>query len=325
MDIHLPLLAAFAAISGIGVYSAAVALGFRHGIDWDHIAAITDITSATAGTVDEEEGWLMGEPGLQLTDESHHLTHDGHEHSHGGIQHEHSAGGRTNEPMPVEQKRGGGVATAVAPVSIGTIEISRDHLASFWLGTLYALGHGSVVFALGMIAILAAEVLPDWVDPLMERIVGVTLIFLSIYLFFSVYQYFRGGQEFRIRSRWMLVFAGVANAWSWIRSHFGEHEHRHVMPSQYNGRTAFAIGMIHGVGAETGTQALIIATAVGATSKSIAVLTLLFFLVGLLISNSFVTLMTTVGFVSARRRQMIYVAAGLVAAVFSLLVGASSS
>jgi high-affinity nickel-transport protein len=321
MDLQMPLFAVFAAISGIGVYSAAVALGFRHGIDWDHIAAITDITSATAGTVDEEESWLMGEPGVQLTDESHHLSHDGHEHSHGGVRHEHSAGGGASQSTAVEGSRGGGVVTAAPPVSIGTIEISRDHVASFWLGTLYALGHGSVVFALGMIAILAAEILPDWVDPVMERIVGVTLIFLSAYLFFSVYQYFRGGREFRIRSRWMIVFAGVANAWSWIRSHFGEHEHRHVMPQQYSGRTAFAIGMIHGVGAETGTQALIIATAVGATSKSIAVLTLLFFLVGLLISNSFVTLMTTVGFVSARRRQLIYVGAGLVAAVFSLLVG----
>src|SRR5689334_17283929 len=139
---HLPFLAVFAAISGIGVYSAAVALGFRHGIDWDHIAAITDITSATAGTVDEDESWLMGEPGLQITDESHHLSHDGHEHSHGGVRHEHSAGGRAPEPTPA---RRGAVATAAAPVSIGAIEVSRDHMASFWLGTLYALGHGSVV------------------------------------------------------------------------------------------------------------------------------------------------------------------------------------
>ena len=57
--------------------------------------------------------------------------------------------------------------------------------------------------------------------------------------------------------------------------------------------------MIHGVGAETGTQALVIATAVGATSKTTGVLALMAFVVGLLISNSFVTLASTFGFVSA--------------------------
>src|SRR4030067_1151611 len=56
----------------IGVFAAALALGIRHGIDWDHIAAITDITSTTAASQDPEEKWLVREPGLMLTDESHH-------------------------------------------------------------------------------------------------------------------------------------------------------------------------------------------------------------------------------------------------------------
>ena len=34
--------------AGIGVLATGLALGIRHGIDWDHIAAITDITSTTA-------------------------------------------------------------------------------------------------------------------------------------------------------------------------------------------------------------------------------------------------------------------------------------
>src|SRR5688500_17733097 len=68
---------------GVGIYTAAIALGIRHGIDWDHIAAITDITSATASVSDPEETWLIGEPGLQITDESHrehHGPHHDHEH-----------------------------------------------------------------------------------------------------------------------------------------------------------------------------------------------------------------------------------------------------
>ena len=31
---------------GVGVLVSAFLFGFRHGIDWDHIAAITDITSS---------------------------------------------------------------------------------------------------------------------------------------------------------------------------------------------------------------------------------------------------------------------------------------
>src|SRR5687767_12511709 len=89
----------FAAVGGgIGIYATAVALGTRHGIDWDHIAAITDITSAGAVT-DEEESWLLAEPGLQLSDESHHLEHghegeiDEHDHAHAhGHSHDHGDG-----------------------------------------------------------------------------------------------------------------------------------------------------------------------------------------------------------------------------------------
>ena len=44
----------------------------------------------------------------------------------------------------------------------------------------------------------------------MGRIVGVTLIVLGVYVFESL---IRHGREFRMRSRWMLVFAGVRSAW----------------------------------------------------------------------------------------------------------------
>jgi high-affinity nickel permease len=306
---------------GIGVYAAALALGIRHGIDWDHIAAITDITSASAAVSDEQESWLLGEPGFSLTDESHHSVHGHQEHG----EHE------QEQPQPAlvsgqTMASGGSVATATMvrqrpTIEVFTRKIAPAHRESLWLGSLYAIGHGTVVVILGVIAILAAEVLPDWIDPVMEKLVGVTLIFLAAYLFYSIYRYYRGGGEFRLRSRWMLVFAGVSNAWHWIRSRVGHHEHAHVTPRQYSARTAYGIGLIHGIGAETGTQALIIATAVGATSQGVAVAALLFFVVGLLISNTAVTVASTYGFVSATKRQAVYVAVGLVAAVFSLVLG----
>ena len=179
-----------------------------------------------------------------------------------------------------------------------------------------------VVF-LGLLAILAREILPDWIDPVMERVVGATLIFLAVYLFYSVYRFFRSGDEFRIRSRWMLIFAGFRNVFGRMRAAVrGEEFHSRPGSDQYGVRTAYTVGLIHGIGAETGTQVLIIGTAVGAESKPMAVATLFAFVFGLLISNSIVTLMSTAGFVSARRRQLVYVAAGLVAAVFSLVIGA---
>ena len=46
---------ATAATSGIALLATALALGLRHGIDWDHIAAIADITSTTAATEAAEE------------------------------------------------------------------------------------------------------------------------------------------------------------------------------------------------------------------------------------------------------------------------------
>jgi high-affinity nickel-transport protein len=100
-----------------------------------------------------------------------------------------------------------------------------------------------------------------------------------------------------------------------------EHAHHHATDRQYGSGTAYGIGLIHGVGAETGTQVLIIGAAVGAGSKGMSVATLLVFVLGLLISNSIVTIASTTGFISAQRRQIVYVAVGVVAAVFSLVVG----
>jgi hypothetical protein len=322
MHLELPGLVILASgLSGVGVYAAAAALGFRHGIDWDHIAAITDITSTTAA-VDEDESWLIAEPGVMFTDERHHEVHgphDGHDHdgspgdAEGGEEpHSHGAHGTT-------------AATTVSSVAVAAPAPRRrlqQQRRALLFGSLYALGHGSIVVVLGLAAIVAAQFLPSWVDPVLERVVGVTLIFLSMYLFYSIYRFFRGGGDFRLRSRWMLVFAGVSNAWHWVRSRAGPHEHVHVHSSNtYGARTAFGIGVIHGIGAETGTQALVIATAVGATSKTTGVLALVAFVLGLLMSNSLVTVASTFGFVSAQRRQAIYIAVGFVAATFSLIVG----
>ena len=130
----------------------------------------------------------------------------------------------------------------------------------------------------------------------MARIVGVTLMALGAWVLYSVYRYARAGETFRIRSRWMLVFDGVRYAWRRLQARI--HGHEHVEPlemSSYGTRTAFGVGMIHGIGAETGTQVLLIAAVGGAASAGLGVPMLFAFVIGLLMSNFAIVLLSSVG------------------------------
>jgi hypothetical protein len=89
----------------------------------------------------------------------------------------------------------------------------------------------------------------------------------------------------------------------------------------YGPRTAFAVGMIHGIGAETGSQVLLIAAVGGAASAGLGVPMMLAFIVGLLISNSLIVLLISTGFVASQLRQRIYLVVGIVAGAFSLAIG----
>jgi len=263
----------------LGLLVAAFWFGFRHGIDWDHIAAITDITSS-----------------------------------------------------------------------------QEDRRQAMVFGTLYALGHALVVLSLGGLAIVAGENLPSGVDNVMTRIVGVTLLLLGGYVFYSL---IRHGRDFRLRSRWMLVFTGVRRAARWARRraaerpngtqpqpaggvtvaeaadapswHHGHHgrpgHHHHSQPEpddtfmNYGRGTAFAVGMIHGVGAETPTQVLIFLSAAGAGGASAGIIVLVAFIVGLLSSNSLITFGSAMGYLSASKNFPLYATVAVLTGVFSLVIG----
>jgi hypothetical protein len=288
--------------AGIGVLLTGLALGIRHGVDWDHIAAITDITSTTAAAGAAEAAHV----------EQHRAVHGDH-HGHGGalekLAHDAGPGAAT-------------LAPAVRGAPTVPARLGREQVEAIQLGTLYALGHGVVVIALGVAAIMFGAILPDWLDPIMGRVVGVTLIVLGVWVLYSVYRYARAGESFRLRSRWMLVFDGVRYAWRRFAARL--HGHEHVEPlemSSYGPKTAFGVGMIHGIGAETGSQALLIAAVGGAASAGLGVPMLLAFVVGLLISNFVIVLFSSVGFVASQTRERIYVVVGAIAAVFSLVLG----
>ncbi len=287
----------------IGLITTALVLGIRHGFDWDHLAAITDVTSTTA-TADAAE--LEHEAIHEHTAE-HDLAH---EHEHGGraeiVAHEAPADAadhphRHDPPAP---------------------RFLNEQRRALLLGSMYALGHASVVALLGTLALLFGAVLPEWVDDVMGPVVGATLLFLGVWVFVSLYQYARHGREFRLRSRWMLVFDSARYAWRRFQARLHGHEHVDPMEmSSYGVRTAYGVGLIHGIGAETGTQVLLIAAIGGASSQGLGFPMMLAFIVGLLISNSIVVLLTATGFIASRFRQRLYVVIGVVAGTFSIVIG----
>lgn len=271
----------------LGLLLTTLVLGLRHGIDWDHIAAITDIS--------------------------------------------------------------------------GSQESSRRGM---WLSTVYAFGHASVVFVLGILAIGFAEQIPDGVDAAMERVVGATLVLLGIYVLVALA---RNGRDFRMQSRWMLVFRAIRRTTRWLRSRLrradveivhehphavGEHHdnrsadagvpaqrqavatrtghrhlHRHAAPMPddpfmtYGNATAFGVGMIHGVGAETPTQVMLFLAAAGVGGVGSGVVLLVVFLAGLLVSNTGIAVVSSFGFLRAGRNFLVYAVVSVLAGLLSLVVG----
>jgi hypothetical protein len=327
----------------IGLIITALTLGFRHGFDWDHLAAITDVTSTTTTA--------------EAAESDHEAVHErasaaaqAHAHAHGGpdelATHETQPDG-SSHPHPQEAPR-----------------FLSEQRRALLLGSMYALGHAFVVAVLGTLALLFGAVLPDWVDDVMGPVVGATLLFLGIWVFVSLYQYARHGHEFRLRSRWMLVFSGVRRGTRWVRRrfgtgtsgagtavatldppnqgdpsdldaamwHHGHHgrpgHHHHVRPEHdddafmnYGRATAFGVGMIHGIGAETPTQVLIFLSAAGAGGRGAGILVLLAVIVGLLSSNSLITLGSAMGFLKASTNFPLYATVAVVTGVFSLVIG----
>jgi hypothetical protein len=271
-------------LSLFSLLSLGFTLGLRHGIDWDHIAAITDITGSVV---------ILDEPNVALAvpwsnSESNTYTTE-----------------QRSEPLTIDR-------------SAIRRKVRREFREGFFLATMYAWGHALLVVTLGLMALWLGAILPDWLDPIMERCVGVTLIVLGGWILYSIC---RDGRAFQPQSRWMLIFSVVGRIWKTLKSKITQQPIEHSHSLQYGAKTAFGVGLIHGVGAETGSQAVLLAAAAGVTTKFQASLLLLTFTIGLLLSNSLVAAFSLTGLVSAGTRRTVYVGLGAFASLFSLLVG----
>ena len=247
-------------------------LGLRHGADWDHLAAITDITGA---------------------------------------------------------------------------ELERRRAAL--LALLYALGHGAAVMVLGVLAITAGERLPDWIDPVMERVVGVTLLVLAIVLVSGLrrdnapvsrgmllFQVMTSARERLRRTRRVVVEHQHGHAHDASHAHdhppsdptesalLTTHRHRHlhaVDVSRYSVGAALTVGLLHGVGAETGTQAVVIVGAAGAASTPVAVAVLGAFVAGIVATTAILSVGAAFGWKALSRDSRALRVLTLVTAVMSAAVG----
>lgn len=289
----------------LGLLLTALVLGLRHGIDWDHLAAIADITS-TSGSAQAAE----------LEHEGEHGQPERHQHVHGGAAEIETHGAQPGMHVAHDPPR---LLEPATPSRL--LQLERRPVV---LGTLYALGHASVVAVLGATVLIIGARLPDWVDPIMARVVGLTLVVLGVWVFVSLYNYARHGTAFHLRSRWMLAFDLSRHGWRRFQAWL--HGHEHVEPlemSSYGPRTAFGVGVIHGVGAETATQVLLIAAIGGAGSIGLGLPMMFAFIIGLVVSNTLIVVISASGFLASQARQRVYVVVGALAGTFSLVVGAA--
>lgn len=229
----------------IGLIFLALLFGFRHGIDWDHIAAITDLVG---GEGDKKKGLIL----------------------------------------------------------------------SFW----YAFGHEVVIVVLGGMAVLVGLSIPDWVDAVMERVVGLTLILLAIFMLSFLYRN-RKQKEFIMVSRWRILFIGFYNVFARITGRFlGNHRMFDSTIRLDVSRTgAFAIGIAHGIGAETPTQLLLFTTVASIGSPYYGFLTVFAFVIGLFVSHTLLALVSLMGFKRSLKNKWVFQGVALATSVYSLGIG----
>ena len=193
----------------LALMSASV-LGFRHGFDYDHIAAISDITS-----------------------------------------------------------------------------VQKSPRRAMKLGLLYALGHAATVALLGSAVILFRVSLPHGIDRFAELLVGITLIVLGSYVVGCIAL----GKHSHARQSRILLLLSAARwlRWKFLRWRNPQLTRPESFAWNYDRRSVFVVGIIHGLGAETPTQLFIflLAANLGGTSKGF--LGLAAFLIGLLLMNTLMT------------------------------------
>ncbi len=227
----------------LALISAAV-LGFRHGLDYDHIAAISDISS-------------------------------------------------------VQSK-------------------ARDAMR---YGLLYVAGHATTVAVLGAAAVVFRIALPPATDRWAERLVGITLLVLGLYVLGT---FFRPGTHSHApRTRITLLLNGALWVYWRLTRIFGgtRVEAPQVFKDGYGTGSTFLVGVIHGLGAETPTQILVFLMAANLGGTATGLFGLLMFIVGLLVMNTLMCASAAGIFSAALAKPYALRAVTLATSAYSIVVG----
>jgi hypothetical protein len=273
----------------IGVAVSAVAFGFRHGIDWDHLAALSDI----AGSQPQPRRSMFLSTLYAL--------------------------GHAFVILVM-----GVVAIAVSerfPTSVDTVMERFVGLTLIVLGVYVVVGLGrrGRDFRLRSRWALVGTGLSRAARWLTQRPVAEPVVIEHEH----EHEHALDGSHIHDHS-YQRSFALVGGGAS---RDVHSHKHLHVLPMpddpnrSYGAGTALCVGMLHGIGAETPTQVLIFVTAAGAAGTAAGGVLLACFIAGLLVSNTVVALAATFGFLHASRSFPVYATISLLTAVASLTIG----
>jgi|SRR5579863_2156441 hypothetical protein len=232
----------------LALISAAV-LGFRHGLDYDHIAAITDISSVQAK--------------------------------------------------------------------------ARDAMR---FGLLYVAGHATTIAILGALAVAFRLSLPAASDRWAERLVGITLLTLGIYVlgtFFRPSSVHSTSHSHGPRTRITLLVNGMLWIYWRLSRIFGgtRVEAPQIFKDGYGTSSTFLVGVIHGLGAETPTQLLLFLMAANLGGTAAGLLGLLMFILGLLAMNTLMCASAAGLFRSTLARPGALRGLTLLTSAYSIVVG----
>jgi high-affinity nickel-transport protein len=280
----------------LGLVLTALGLGFRHGLDWDHLAALTDLTSTP---VSRRRSMLLAT--------TYALGHALVVFVLGLIAIVLSARLPAWVDPAMERMVGATLVLLGVTVAVSLVRGGRNfRLRSRWM----------VLFA-------AVRSVRGWIEGRRARDpVVVTHEHDHVHDRTHGQQHDHGHEHGHGHGH-EVALAGAPPAV--VTAHRHVHAHVGSLPDDpfapYRPRTAFALGLLHGVGAETPTQVLVLLAAAHTGGTASGVVLLVCFVTGLVAANTCVATTATFGFVHASRNFTVYAAVSVVTAVFSLIVG----
>ncbi|GGG90825.1 hypothetical protein [Silvibacterium dinghuense] len=188
------------------------------------------------------------------------------------------------------------------------------------LGVTYALGHAMTVVVLGALVVMLRIPLPTRLDDWTERLIGATLIVLGIGVVANLAR--RSHSHRAIQSRWALLIGGAQYAWWRLQRIFDSHAAKPApFAWNYNGSSVFAIGVLHGLGAETPSQLMLFLLAASLGGTLHGFLGLIAFAAGLVTMNTLMTAGLGGIFGAGMHRPTVYRWTAIAGAVYSLGIG----